>query len=165
MKKRLVAAALLSVSTLGAQAHEFTLGSLTIDHPFAFATPPAAPVAGGYMTIANDGPSDDVLLAVRVDPELAGMMQLHEMRMEGDIMRMSEIEGGIPIPAGETVKLEQGGLHVMFMRLPQGFEEGQEIPATLIFQQAGEVDVVFNVEARGAQEHDHSGHGGQSHDH
>jgi copper(I)-binding protein len=153
-----LAAGLTLAATLGAGAHGYALGDLTIDHPYAFATPPNAPVAGGYLAITNSGEADDVLTAVRTAPDFAGMVQLHEMTMEGGVMRMGEVAGGIPIPAGETVTLEQGGLHVMFLRLPRGFEEGQEVPATLVFEQAGEVEVVFDVEARGAVT-DHGAHG------
>ncbi len=145
------------LAAVPAGAHEFAVGALAIDHPYAHATVGNAPVAGGYLTIANGGDEDDTLVAVAVAPELAGMVQLHEMVMDGEVMRMGEVEGGIAIPAGETVTLEPGGLHVMFMRLPAGLEAGTEIPATLTFERAGDVDVVFAVEERGAADgaHDH----------
>jgi copper(I)-binding protein len=158
MKTFILATTLTLAAALAAQAHEFTAGDLTIDHPFAFATAPNAPVAGGYMAITNAGETDDRLIAVRAAPELAGMIQLHEMTMDEGVMRMSEVEGGIVLPAGETVALEQGGLHVMFMRLTEGLTEGQEIPATLVFENAGEVEVVFYVEARGEGGMSHGDH-------
>ena len=155
MKKLLLAALLLPGAAL---AHEYTLGEITVDHPMIFETPANAPVAGGYMTIINEGP-DDVLVAVRVAPEVAGMMQLHEMTMSDGIMRMSEVEGGIALPSGETVTLEQGGLHVMFMQLRDRLVDGDEIPATLVFEEAGELDVIFDVEPRGGRAHDGMDHG------
>ena len=148
--------ALLAAPALG---HDYAAGELRIDHPHAFATPPTAPVAGGYMTIENGGTVDDRLIAIEVDPSVAGIAQIHEMAMEGDVMRMREREGGVPVPAGETVALAPGGLHVMFMRLPEGFAEGREFPATLLFEKAGEVEVVFTVERRRAAR-DHADHGG-----
>ena len=156
----------LALLAAPALAHDYTAGDLRIDHPHAFATPPSAPVAAGYMTVANQGEADDVLLAIRVDPAVAGTVQLHEMAAEGDVMRMRERADGIPLPAGETVALEPGGLHVMFMRLPQGFADGTEFPATLVFKGAGEVAVTFQVERRdGAADHsDHAGHGDGSAD-
>lgn len=154
-------AVLLSALALPAAAHEYALGNLVIDHPYAFATAPAALVAGGYLSIVNGGETDDRLTAVRVAPEHAGLAQLHEMRMEGDVMRMEARDGGIPVPAGESVVLEPGGLHVMFMRLPRGLEVGAEIPATLVFERAGEVEIVFNVEARGGAAH--ADHGSDDH--
>ncbi|MDB2407892.1 copper chaperone PCu(A)C, partial [Jannaschia sp.] len=97
-------------------------------------------------------------IEVRVAPDVAGTVQLHEMSMSDGVMRMARRDGGIPIPAGETVTLEQGGLHVMFMRLPSGFAEGLAIPATLVFEQAGEIEVVFTVEARGGHSGGHDAH-------
>ena len=139
-----------------APAHEFTLGDITVEHPAIFETPVNAPVAGGYMTIVNEGP-EDRLIAVRADPGIAGTIQLHEMSMSDGIMRMGAVEGGIPLPSGTTVVLEQGGLHVMFMRLGGRLTDGDEVPATLVFEEAGELDVIFEVEKRGARSepHDH----------
>ena len=158
MKRLLLAALLLPGAAL---AHEYALGDITVDHPMIFETPANAPVAGGYMSITNAGP-DDRLVAVRVDPEIAGTMQLHEMTVSDGIMRMSEVEGGIALPSGETVALEQGGLHVMFMQLQQRLVDGDEVPATLVFEEAGELEVVFNVETRGARDGEMD-HGGMSH--
>ena len=151
----------LALLAAPAFAHDYAAGGLRIDHPHAFATPPGAPVAGGYMTIENGAAEDDRLMAIEVDPDVAGTVQLHEMTMDGDVMRMREVEGGIPLPTGETVALEPGGLHVMFLRLPQGFEDGTAFQATLMFEAAGEVEVTFQVERRGAARDrpGHAGHG------
>lgn len=155
MPTRATLLAALLLSTPAAQAHDYRLGDLAIAHPYVTATAPNAPVAGGYMAIVNAGAVDDTLVAVTVDASVAGATQFHEMSMEGGVMRMGALAGGIPVPAGATVTLEPGGLHVMLTRLPGGLAEGQEIPATLTFERAGEVEVVFHVEARGA-----GGHGG-----
>ena len=81
--------------------------------------------------------------------------------MDGDIARMMKVEG-ITVPAGETVALEPGGFHVMFMGLRgDPFEVGEEIPATLTFENAGDLSILFTVEKR-RMDHgtmDHSGHG------
>lgn len=160
MKHLILMAALLAAPA--AWAHDYTVGDLSVAHPFAFATVGNAPVGGGYMEITNTGEIDDVLLSVSVAPELAGMAQLHEMAMDDGIMRMGQVEGGIVLPAGETTILKSGGLHVMFMRLTDGLDVGEEIPATLTFENAGTLDIVFTVEARGetpAHGNDHNGHG------
>ncbi|WP_055663945.1 copper chaperone PCu(A)C [Jannaschia seosinensis] len=135
-----------------ALAQEYDVGDLSIVDPFALATVGNAPVAGGYLEIVNEGEADDRLVAIRVAPEVAGMVQLHEMRLEDGVMRMDAVAGGIPVPAGARVVLERGGLHVMFMRLPDGLEAGRQIPATLVFENAGEVEVIFAVETRGARQ-------------
>ena len=128
-----------------ASAHDYKVGDLVIDHPVARATPANAPVAGGFMTITNNGSQDDRLIAA--SSAVAGKMEIHEMAMEGDVMKMREIEGGIVIPAGETVMLVPGGLHVMFMQLGAQLKEGETHEAVLTFEKAGDVTVTFNVES------------------
>lgn len=159
MKTLALIAALVMAGT--ASADDYKVGDISIAHPFAFATVGNAPVGGGYMEITNAGDSDDTLIAVSISEDVAGTAQLHQMAMVEGVMRMNQVDGGIAIPAGETVVLESGGLHVMFMRLSGGLEEGETFPATLTFAQAGDVEVIFNVEARGAAQKsdDHSGHG------
>jgi protein SCO1 len=83
---------------------------------------PNAPVAGGFLTVENTGAEDDRLIAAR--SPVAGHMEVHEMRMQGDVMKMHEVEGGLPIPAGETVTLKPGGYHVMFLDLQQPLGRG-----------------------------------------
>lgn len=150
------AAALLALST-AALAHDYKVGALVIDHPMAFNTAPTAKSGGGYLTITNTGETADRLIGVRADyPKV----ELHTTEEKDGIARMMHVEA-IDIPAGETVALEPGGLHVMFMGLGgNGFDVGDKIPATLIFEQSGELEVEFSVEERGAaDEHDHGNHG------
>ncbi|MGR3540484.1 MAG: copper chaperone PCu(A)C [Hasllibacter sp.] len=161
MKPFAIAAAL--ALALPAAAHDYVLGEIAVGHPFAYATPPGAPVGGGYMVIANEGEADDVLLSVEVQAAVAGTVQLHEMTMRDGVMRMDEVRGGIPLPAGATVALEPGGLHVMFMGLAAPFEAGAAIPATLTFREAGPLEVEFQVVARGEGEQADGGHGADGH--
>ena len=79
---------------------------------------------------------------------------------------MMELEDGIEIPAGETVALEPGGFHIMFMGLNgDPFEVGEEVSATLTFEYAGEFEVVCNFEDRKAHGIDHCDHDHSGHDH
>jgi copper(I)-binding protein len=120
---------------------------------------PNAPAAGGYLTIANAGSSDDTL--VGAESEAAGIVQLHEMKLEGDVMRMSEAAGGIVVPAGGSVSLEPGGLHIMFMDVRTPFREGECVAVTLHFARAGDVPVVLAIGGIAAKEPPgHAGHGG-----
>ncbi|MEN0087282.1 MAG: copper chaperone PCu(A)C [Pseudomonadota bacterium] len=145
-----------------AMAHDYKVGDLVIDHPIARATPPNARVAGGYMTIRNTGTTDDVLLGGVAT--YAGDVEVHTMTMDGDVMKMRELADGLPIPAGEEVKLRPGGLHIMFVQLAEPLNDGEKREATLRFRDAGEVQVTFNIErtiefedGEGAKM-DHSGH-------
>ncbi len=160
MKSLLPLLAAMSISG-AAMAHEYTAGNLDIDHPMSFET--TAKAGGGYMIITNTGDTDDALIGVSADfPKV----EIHQSAEEDGVMKMFHVER-IDIPAGETVKLAPGGYHVMFMGLSDPLTEGDTIPATLTFENAGEVEVVFNVEARTTDHsgHDHSGHDHSGHDH
>jgi len=113
------------------------------------------------MTIQNTGATDDILIEVRVPSIPRVEFHLSETDANG-VARMIHQADGIPVPAGETVSLQPGGLHVMFMGLNgDPFEVDEKIDATLVFEKAGELAVTFNVEARSAANHggtDHSGH-------
>ncbi|PZX16921.1 hypothetical protein LX81_01551 [Palleronia aestuarii] len=124
------------------------IGALEISAPFARATLPNQPVAGGFMTITNTGDADDTLVGVSSDA--AGRSEVHEMAMEGDVMRMRELADGLPIPAGQTVTLAPGGYHVMFMDLAGPLEEGDGVDLTLSFEHAGEVSMTMPVLGRAA---------------
>lgn len=145
-----------------AQADDYTLGDLRIDHPRAFETAKSANVGGGYMTITNNGTTDDTLTAVRVAEIPRIELHLSETDTNG-VARMTK-QDGIRVPAGETVTLMPGGLHVMFMGLGgDPFEAGEQIKATLVFETAGEVDVMFDVEARTASDHSGMQNGDMEH--
>ena len=128
-----------------AKAHE--VGELTVERPQLREAPAGAPVAGGYLLVTNAGEEDDRLLAASTPR--AGEVQIHEMEMDGDVMRMREVEGGLTIPAGESVSLEPGGHHLMLMR-PEAMAAGETHDVTLTFERAGEVTVPFTVETLGA---------------
>jgi copper(I)-binding protein len=147
-------ALLLLLSPIAAVAHEtFTLGTLEISGGYSRATLPNAPVGAGYITITNKGTSDDTL--VSATSPVAGVTQIHEMKMEGDVMKMNELEGGLVIPAGQSVVLAPGGLHIMFMELKESLVEGAEVPVTLTFATAGTIEIKLVVGSINADEPEH----------
>ena len=129
-----------------AQAQNYTLGELTIADPKAFETAKTAQTAGGYLSITNEGAEDDALIEVRADfPKV----MLHQSKEADGVATMSHVTS-ITVPAGQTVALEPGGYHVMFMGLGgDPFEDGERVPATLVFEKAGEIEVEFSVTPRG----------------
>ncbi|MGF9564928.1 copper chaperone PCu(A)C [Neorhizobium sp. JUb45] len=133
-------AATLSFGT--ARAHEFKVGEIEIGHPYSRAMLPVAKVGGGYLKITNAGPADRLVSA---SSDRAGSVEFHEMKMNGAIMEMRELQGGIVLPAKSTVELKPGGYHVMFMNVTKPFKEGEMVKATLVFEKAGPVDVEFAV--------------------
>lgn len=136
------------------------LGPINIFGAFTRATLPNAPVGGGFVTIENTGTEADRLVSVAspVSPNV----QLHEMAMDGDVMKMRPLDGGVDIPAGETVTLSPGGTHIMFMGITQSFVEGETVPVTLTFEKAGTVELELQVmgPAADAPAGGHEGHGG-----
>ena len=131
-----------------ANAHEIKTGSISISHPWARQSPSGVDVAAGFMTITNSGKEADRL--VKATAAIAPTVQLHEMKMEGDVMKMAEIQGGIVIPPGAAVELKPKSLHVMFMGLKTPVKEGDVITGTLTFEKAGTVEVDYEVMAPNA---------------
>ena len=131
-----------------AEAHEYKAGDLVIKHPWSRATVATAPVAGGYLSITNTGTQDDTLLSV--SSEISDTVQLHEMSMDKDVMKMGELKGGIAIPAGKTIVLAPMGKHVMFVKIKSHPKKGETFKGILTFAKAGNVPVDFKVEAADA---------------
>lgn len=118
-------------------------------------------VSAGYFTLVNAGDSDDTLIAASTPT--ATVTELHTMIMEGDVMRMREIEGGVAIPAGGAVTFQPGAEHIMFIGLTEPLVEGTAIPLTLTFASGLQMTVALPVYDRAMMEMemmgDHS-HGG-----
>lgn len=150
--KEIIFAAALSFGALAGlaetHAHEIKVGDIVIDHPWSRQSPMAADVGAGFMRITNTGAADDRL--VKVESPVSKTVQLHDMKMDGDVMKMAEVPGGIAIPAGATVELKPKSLHLMFMGLNAQLREGEEFRATLTFEKAGTVEVDFEVMGPGA---------------
>jgi len=140
---RYLALATLGLAALAAQAHSFKLGAIDIGHPYARATAPGQSSGGGYLTLNNGGANDRLL---SVSAEVAKSVELHSMTMEGDVMRMRQIES-IELPAGKAVELKPGGLHIMFIGLKAPLKLGDTFPLKLKFEKAGEVKVDVKVMA------------------
>jgi len=160
MKNRILATVAALALGTSAFAHDYQVGDLTIAHPMSFETAVTARTGASYMTITNNGETDDRLIEARAE---FPRVEVHEIIRDGDVMQMRQLEQGLVIPAGETVTLEPGGYHVMYMGVTDNFEVGDEFPLTLVFEQAGEIELTIKVEARmgEAMQHDEMGHDGQ----
>jgi copper(I)-binding protein len=124
---------------------------------------------GAYLTITSQEP----IALVGVATPAAEIAEVHEMKMDGDIMRMRMAQR-IQIKAGEPLELKPGGYHVMLMALTAPLEAGQEIELSLQFEKADgskiemPVKAVAAQNAGGAGDHHHSGdhhHDGGDHKH
>lgn len=151
----LLASLLLSSAAL---AHEFKIGDLEIIHPNIPAPAATAKAAGGFMAISNDGAVSDRLIAVETG--IAKRAQVHTTATGADgVAKMAHVPEGVEIPAGGTVVLERGGLHVMFMGLTGALKEGDMVPVTLVFEHAGRVAIEFMVDPPGDMSHSMMNHG------
>ena len=123
-------------------AHEFQVGNININHPyvrFAVSTGPAA----GYMTIVNIGEESDRL--VKVETEIAKYSQLHVTKIYDSQATMEHVDF-IELPAQKARSLKPGGYHIMFMDLNNKLKAGTDATAKLIFENHGEIEIVFEVE-------------------
>jgi copper(I)-binding protein len=147
-------------------AHEVTVGDLQIIHPHIPQPAASAKAAGGFMAIVNNGAEPDRLVGVESD--LARKSEVHESKVDANGVGTMNHVDFIEIPAGETVSLEHGGYHVMFMGLNGSLTEGELHKATLIFERAGRVEIEFQIDppAGTGEAMDHSGmdHSGMNHD-
>ena len=148
IRLRLALTLALAVPALPAAAHEYKLGSLDIVEPWARATPLTAQTGGGFVVIANKSTSPDRLITAK--SPAANKVEIHEMKMDGNVMRMRELDSGLEIPPGATVQMKPGGIHIMFMGLKAPFAKDAKIPVTLVFEKAGSIDVEMVVAAMGA---------------
>lgn len=146
-----------------AHAHSVTVGTMEIIHPAIPAPPAGAKSAAGYLEIVNAGDAADRLLGVETAIAKRAMLHATDHGADG-VARMIHLDA-IDIPAGGTVLLEPGGMHIMLMGLTGPLTEGDMIPATLVFERAGRVAIEFSVDAPAGTDHsrmDHSAAGHQT---
>lgn len=168
--KRLVGTVLglaLATLTLPALAGEAKLGALEIKDAWARATPVKAPAGGAFITVVNTGATTDNLLSASAD--VAKTVELHTHITQGDVMRMVAVDS-VEVPAGKSVAMAPGGLHVMLIGLKEPLKEGTSFPLELTFAQAGKVTVTVDVKPVGAMGpgaammHDPAAHAGHMQD-
>jgi len=153
------AAILLAAVTLSASAHEFTVGELTVDHPWSRQTPPTAEVGVVYVTITNNGTKPDRL--VGGSATLSEGFEFHTSQQEGGIARMRRLEDGVVIESGATIELKPLGTHIMLTGLKSAIKADEPFAGTLVFERAGTLDVTFAVQGLGAPApggNEHEGH-------
>jgi copper(I)-binding protein len=119
--------ALLATSLLSTAA----LAQVTVTDPWVRATVPQQKSAGAFMQLQSATPAR----LVEVRSPLAGRSEIHNMRMEGSVMKMFPVKG-IDLPAGKAVHLASGGYHVMLFNLKQQLKEGETVPLTLVVEDA-----------------------------
>lgn len=87
--------------------------------------------SGAFMNLT----AKESLRLVGVETPVAESGEIHEMKMEGDVMRMRQIDG-LDLPEGQKVELKPGGYHLMFQQLKAPLQDGTQVPVTLVFKDA-----------------------------
>lgn len=132
--------------------------AIRLELAWARATPPRAGAAAAYLAITNLSAMTDRLISASCDR--AVKVEIHETQMEGGVMRMRPVAGGIAIAPEETVTLKPGGLHLMLTGLVSPLSKGETLTLTLRFETAGEISVDLPVLAIGAAGPDQTGRAG-----
>lgn len=121
---------LATVLTLAAGA--VSAQTVDVKDAWARASVPGQSASGAFMTLtAKDGAK-----LVSVASPVSGVAEIHEMQMDGGVMRMRAVQGGLDLPAGKAVALKPGAYHVMLMDLKQPLVKGSTIAMTLVFKDA-----------------------------
>ena len=150
--QKLFGAAAFGLATLiaaNAFAHDFKLGDLMVDHPWARASIGQAKAGAAYLTIVNGGSEADRLIAAATPA--AKRTELHTHIMKDGVMKMREVEA-VEVAPGEPTVLQPGGLHVMLMGLKAPLSEGETFPLTLTFEKAGSLEVTVKIESAKSME-------------
>jgi copper(I)-binding protein len=149
--------ALVAFATAGALQAQ----TVDVQEAWARATVQGQKASGAFMKLtAKEGTR-----LVGASSPVAGVVEVHEMKMEGDVMKMRAVTG-LDLPAGRTVELKPGGYHVMLMDLKTALPANQAIPVTLLFKNAqgkeSRQELQVPVRAMGAAQSGHQG-GHQGH--
>lgn len=123
MKKTAVSALLFAALSTSA------LAQVNVADPWVRATVPQQKATGAFMSIT--APQGARL--VEAKSPVAGIVEIHEMAMENNVMKMRAVSG-LDLPAGKPVELKPGGYHVMLMDLKQQMKDGQTVPITLVVE-------------------------------
>jgi copper(I)-binding protein len=160
--KHLIAAAFATVCVVSAFAQ-----NVTVTDAWARATVQGQKATGAFMKITA---KNDAKL-VGVSSPIAGVAEIHEMKMEKDVMKMAALPNGLDLPAGKTVELKPGSYHVMLMDLKAPLAKDTTVPLTLTLQDAKGakstvgLKLLVGMQPPVMPSHDHSTHNHNEHNH
>lgn len=129
MKNILIAAALACAATAGLAQ---STAPVSAEGAWARASVQGQKASGAFMTLTAREP----VSLVGASSPAAGFAEVHEMKMEGDVMRMRAVAGGIALAPGKALELKPGGYHLMLQELKGPLKPGTTVPLTLLFKTA-----------------------------
>ena len=151
-----------SVAALTFSATALFAGDIMIKDAYVRSSTPSSVTGAAFFVLMNQGDEDDRLIAAASDVAKRVELHTHTEDAQG-VMRMGEIEGGIPVAAGGMHHFKRGGDHVMFMGLSEPLEQGEKVPVTLTFEKAGDVTVMIFVDHARKPSHGGTGHSHNTH--
>ena len=134
-------AVLITAGAVAALSHAAEV-NLSLSSAWVRPTLGAGRTTAAYVSITNNGTTADRLVAAEVPH--ASSVEIHTAGMEDGIMRMRRLEG-LDIAPGATVLLAPGGFHIMVIGLSEPIKSGEEVPLTLVFEEAGSLTITATV--------------------
>lgn len=148
-----------AISALMAAVTPTWAHAVEVQGAWARATVQGQKATGAFMKLT----AQSATKLVSVSSPVAGVVEVHEMKMDGDVMTMRAVQGGLELPAGKVVELKPGGFHVMLMDLKTPLFKNTTVPLTLVFKDARGLEArtelkvpVFTIGPGGAAA-DHTG--------
>lgn len=162
MRKMQWLVATVCALNLGAVGSAWAQSAVKVEDAWVRGTVAQQKASGAFMRLTAPAP----MKLVSVSSPVAGVVEIHEMAMDKDVMRMRAVPG-LALPAGKTTELKPGGYHVMLMDLKQQLKAGDTVPLTLVFEDAAQVRSSQTIEApvralgapAGKPAMDHGAHG------
>ena len=148
----------LALSLVSATACVLAHAEVTVSNPWVRATVPQQKATGAFMQLKS---SQDTRL-VSIQSAAAGVAEVHEMAMDGGVMKMRPI-AGLALPAGKAVDLKPGGYHVMLMDLKAQVKDGESVPVTLVFEGPDGKRETMDLKLPAHMAAPHAGHGAMKH--
>ena len=162
MRKKLVLAAAVYALLVGTVGSAWAQTEVKVEDAWVRGTVAQQKASGAFMRLT----APSALRLVSASSPLAAVVEIHEMAMDKDVMRMRAVPG-LDLPAGKVIELKPGGYHVMLMDLKQPLKAGETVPLTLVFEDAAKTRSSQTVQAAvralgaaaGKPAMDHTGHG------
>ena len=144
----------LAACTPGEKVAPDTAAAVQVSGALCRPTPVGRQTTGCYLTLTA-GAADRL---VSVSSPRARRAQVHESRMESNMMMMHQLKDGVPLPAGQAIELKPGGLHIMLLAVTEPLEAGDTVPLTLTFASAPPVEVTAAVGQPALTDSGHASH-------
>lgn len=135
---------LMAVLSTAASAQPYALGDISIERPWSRELPPVAPNGAAYLRVENGG--NTAVRIVSAHSPVAGRVEIHAHVMDAGVMKMRHLHS-VEVPAQGSVAFEPGGLHLMLIGLKEPLVAGKDFPLTLVFEEAGEIQVTVRITA------------------